>query len=220
MKLVLLTPIWIPDLYDLAAMLYADRIILQDNGPFSRKGRMHRARIRTPDRSLWIHVPIRNRDKSAPVSDILIDQSTDWDLNILRVLKMNYRNSIYFDFYEPEIAADLKTGRSMTYLLEFILYTHQRLFDYLELNLHEELAGMLNDYDSDPDRFARKTGATQLIQEHDSRHYQRQATQGSTYKFQPTEYHQHFGNFIDGCCLYDLLFEYGPESFNVVDQLN
>lgn len=219
MTLALLTPVWIPDVQDLAMMLHADRVILQDTEPFSRKGRVHRARIRTPEGSMWIHIPVQSYSKNSPVTDIRINHDTDWVSSILRVLRLNYRNSIYFDLYEPEIAADLRAGYNMTSLLSFILYTRQRLFSYLDIDINEELASHLDDYDADPDIMAKNAGADRLFQEHDSRHYQRQTNRYETPGFKVPAYRQHFGGFVEGCCLYDLLFECGPEAFKILERL-
>jgi len=59
MKLALILPQFAPNLYDIAVMLQADRIILQDVEEWSRKSRVHRARIRTPEGTQWINIPIK-----------------------------------------------------------------------------------------------------------------------------------------------------------------
>ncbi len=222
MTLALLHPTFAPNLYDLAAMLQADRVVLQDVEPWSRKGRVHRALIRAPEGTQYINIPVRTEDRKKRINEVRIDQEMDWITPLLRSLKFNYRNSLYFDFYEPEITADFYEGRNYEYLLPFVLNLRRRLFRFLELEdqLHKEiLAGDLDGYTSDPDQLAAQMSADKLFQEHDSRHYQRQAGMRTDPVFTHPEYRQHFDRFEPWCCLYDLLFQFGPESFRINDIL-
>ncbi|MEX0994606.1 MAG: WbqC family protein [Balneolaceae bacterium] len=221
MKLALLFPVFAPNLYDLAVMLQADQVILQDLERWSRKSRVHRAVIRTPAGTQYLNIPVRTEDRKKAVRDVRIDQSDDWVTPILRALKYNYRNSLYFDFYEPEIRADFEIGREYEYLLPFVLHLRTRLFRFLELDLRkkEKLSSNIREYTSDPDELARKVGADTLFQEHDSRHYQRQAERRLEPEFKHPQYRQHFDGFVPWCSLYDILFQFGPESFRIIDKL-
>lgn len=220
MKLALLTPQFAPNLYDLAAMLQADRIIVQDVERWSRKSRIHRAQIRTPEGTQWINIPVRTEDRKKAVKDVRIDHSEDWVTPLLRTLEYNYRNSIYFDFYEPEIKADFESASDYTYLMEFVLYIQKRLFQFMDIQIKYELASNLLEYTSDPDLLAERLGADTLFQEHDSRHYQRQADQlQQEPQFKHPRYHQHFEGFEPWCSVLDVLFQFGPESFRITDQL-
>lgn len=219
MALALLLPGFAPNLYDLAAMLRSDRVILQDVERWSRKSRVHRAKIRAAQGTQWINIPVRTADKKKAIRDVRIDQERDWVTPILRTLRFNYRNSIYYDFYEPEIRADFQSGRDYTYLLPFIEYIRKRLFRFMEIEIEEEYASQLNKYTSDPDELARRLGADTLYQEHDARHYQRQADQFTTPKIEHPRYHQHFKGFEPGCSILDVLFQFGPECFRILDKL-
>lgn len=221
MKLALLFPQFAPNLYDLAIMLQADRVILEDTERWSRKSRIHRAQIRTPEGTQWINIPIRTEDRKKAVRDVRMDHSEDWVTPLLRTIEYNYRNSIYYDFYEPEIKADFESAYDYTYLMEFVLYIQRRLLRFMDLKINYELASEVEDYASNPDRLAEQLGADTLFQEHDSRHYLRQSEQ---YKREPEfehpQYHQHFEGFEPWCSLLDVLFQFGPESFRITDQLD
>lgn len=219
MTLTLLNPQFAPNLYDLAAMLRADQIILQDTEQWSRKSRVHRAQIRTPEGTQWINIPIRTEDRKKPISQVRIDHERDWIDPLLRSIEYNYRNSIYYDFYEPEIKADWQSAAEHTYLLPFILYIQKRLLQYMELEIDYQLASELDNYSSDPDALSRRFNADRLFQEHDSRHYQRQAQMKADLNFTHPTYHQHFEGFEPACCILDVLFQFGPESFRITDKL-
>jgi len=219
MKLALLFPQFAPNLYDLATMLRADRIILQDVERWSRKSRVHRAQIRTPEGTQWINIPVRTKDRKKAIKDVRMDHGEDWVTPLLRTLEYNYRNSIYYDFYEPEIKADFQSAYGYTYLMDFVLFTQRRLFQFMDISIDYELASNVSEYTSDPDLLARRLDADVLLQEYDSRHYQRQAEQKMNLELNHPHYHQHFDGFETECSLLDVLFQLGPESFRITDQL-
>jgi hypothetical protein len=218
-KLALLTPQFAPNLYDLATMLNADQIILQDLERWSRKSRVHRAQIRTPEGTQWINIPVHTEDRKKAIQEVRIDHAEDWITPLLRSIEYNYRNSIYYDFYEPEIRADFESAVDYEFLLPFILYIQKRLLRFMDLKVEFTLASELDHYTSDPDKLAEQWGADQLFQEHDSRHYQRQAHGKNQLNIAHPTYHQHFEGFEPGCCLLDVLFQFGPESFRITDDL-
>jgi len=221
MKLAILQPVLVPDLHDLATMLSADQIVYQDSEQWSRKGRTHRALIRTPEGTDYIYIPVMTKDKKKPIHEVRIDHGRNWVEPMLRALKFNYSNSVYYDFYEPEIRADIEMGHNFEYLLDFSLFLKKRLLQFLELEIPADIqfSSGMKEYTSDPDELADRLEAEVYYQEHDARHYQRQGQNQSELPFKHPEYRQHFEGFEPYCCLYDLLFQYGPESFRVFDEL-
>jgi hypothetical protein len=219
MKLALLFPQFSPNLYDLAIMLQADRIIMQNTEHWSRKSRVHRAQIRTPEGTQWINIPVRTEDRKKPINRVRIDHRQDWITPLLRTLEYNYRNSIYYDFYEPEIKADFESAKDYEYLQPFVLYIQKRLFQFMDIQVDFTLASELDNYTSDPDELAERLGADILFQEFDSRHYQRQGNMKSDPNFSHPTYHQHFKGFEPWCCILDVLFQLGPESFRIIDNI-
>lgn len=218
--LSLLQPTCFPDLYYLSVLLRSDRLILQDTEPFSRKGHVHRGLIRTPAGTQWIHVPAPGEDRGKPIGEVRLAASRTWHTKLMETLAYNYRNSLYFDHYEPEIRADFETAVETENLAGFIRHLNRRLFGYLGEEHLAEWASEVKEYTHDPDELAERLGASRLWQEQDGRHYQRQALRRETMPITHPVYRQHFGGFEPGCCLYDLLFEYGPECWRVIDLLN
>ena len=201
-------------------MLQADRLILQDVERWSRKSSIHRAQIRTPEGTQWINIPVRTEDRKKSVREVRIDHSEEWVTPLLRALEYNYRNSIYYDFYEPEIRADFESAYDYTYLMEFVLFIQKRLLRFMDISVSYELASDIPEYTSNPDLLAERLDADTILQEHDSRHYQRQS---ELYKGEPEfehpTYHQHFEDFEPWCSILDVLFQFGPESFRITDRL-
>ena len=217
----LLQPVFAPNLYDLACIKRADKVFLADTHQWSRKGRVHRAVIRTPGGTAYINIPVVTEDRKKPIHKVRIDQSDDWITPLLRSLSYNYRNSRYFDFYEPEITADFQAGESFEYLLPFLLSLRYRLYRYLEVPFEKKeiLLSRSDEYPDDPDKLLRTLGADKLFQEHSSRHYMKQSGSKVEPEFNHPVYYQHFEGFEKYCCAYDLLFQMGPESFKILDQI-
>jgi hypothetical protein len=220
-RLAILQPVFIPTLYDIFVLLQSNLAILQDVEIWSRKGRVHRAKIRTPEGTQYINIPVRTEDRSNPINEVRIDHESEWIEPILRALQYNYSNSVYYDFYAPELEADIRKAKDYKHLLPFVLYFRSRIFRFLELyDLPQfKLASELEPYDADPDLLAKTMGADIYYQEPGARHYQRQGSNRSRPAIRHPEYRQHFEGFEPGCCLLDLLFQYGPESFRIIDQL-
>lgn len=223
MPFAILQPVLIPDLHDVAVMKAADKVIIQDSETWSRKGRTHRALIRTPEGTDYLNVPIVSADKKKDIRHVRINQDKNWVDPNLRALKFNYSNSVYYDFYEPEIASLFSEGRDFKYLVDFSSHLKRRLFEFLEfgeeIDAEFQTSSTMNSYDSNPDVLKTNIGADTYYQEHDSRHYQRQGKANSELPFKHPEYRQHFEGFEPYCCILDLLFQYGPESFRVIDEL-
>ncbi|HKK46464.1 MAG TPA: WbqC family protein, partial [Balneolaceae bacterium] len=159
-------------------------------------------------------------DRKKAIKDVRMDHSEDWVSPLLRAIEYNYRNSIYYDFYEPEINADFRSAYDYTFLLNFVLFIQGRLFRFMDIGVDYELASNVPEYTSDPDLLAQRLHSEKLLQEFDSRHYQRQAKHKRDLKLEHPQYHQHFEGFEPECSILDVLFQFGPESFRIIDQLS
>ncbi len=265
--IALLLPGYSPGLAWMARALNADRVILDDLHPFSRKGKVHRTKIRTPDGHQWLTIPFVSEDRRKPINKVRIDHRRPWLRHHLQALEYNYRNSPYFDFYEPEIRVDFETASENVFLLDAVRHLMQRQWLYLELSEFaewaSELVGKNNDpvymfnpsgtHSGEPENSERgdNTSGNQasgiqvqgsqlhesfpstrvssekrvtVWQEPDSRNYQiphphAERTDSLESVFHIPEYRQHFSGFIPGCGLFDLLFEYGPDSWQILDEL-
>lgn len=218
MTLALLFPQLAPNLYDLAVMFQADRVVLLDVEEWSRKSRVHRSLIRTAQGTQWINIPVRTEDRDKEVREVRIDHSQDWTTPLLRSLEYNYRKSPYYEFYKPELRADFESSIEFDYLMPFVLHIQNRILGFMEEEISFKMASSLPRYNSAPDTLAGQLGADRLLQEHDSRHYLRQSENRSEPDFEHPRYRQHFEGFEPWCGLFDLLFQYGPESFKIIDR--
>lgn len=219
MRLALLQPQFAPNLFDLAAMLKADRVVWEDVEKWSRKGRTHRAEIRGEKTLQWINLPILTEDKDKAIKEVRIDHSRDWLEPLWNAIYHNYRTATYFDFYVEELRADLETGSQFEKLLDFDLWFFGRMMTYLEINIQPELAGDIPEYDTYPDEFMKKIGADTLFLEYQSKNYQRQSRKAEPALESHPVYRQAHKEFVPGASILDLLLNCGKECFKVIDKL-
>lgn len=211
MKLALLLPGLVPDLPWFLALSQADRVLLDDFTPWSRKSRVHRYKIRTPTGTLWLGAPIL-RNEHEPLRTARIDRASGWHREHLRALQMNYRNSLYFDFLEAEIEARYEAIGQMDSLIEACEVMMRFWFKLLGCEGAFTWASQCPEWDRDPDRLAENLGADVLLVEDDSKPYQRQAVRIPQEKMPHPEYRQHFGGFYSGCGILDVVCSRGPEA--------
>lgn len=227
---VLFTPTFAPTLHDLAIMLYANqtslaRILLADTLVFSRKSRVHRAQIRTNNGTIWIQIPIHPEDRKSKLSDTRIDPDKSWVKLMMQTLETAYGGSPYYEEYIPWFGDILEESPGTLFLPIALRFRH-RIFEFLHL---PELKNAEVYWSALPKKEATQKGVVHqgvdqlefhpLYQEPDSKNYMPQIAQYPTFPFQHPKYSQHFGGFVPGLSLLDLLFEVGPESWKVIDSI-
>lgn len=217
-KIGLLLPTLFPDIQWLRVALSCHTLFLANTTTFSRKSRSHRGKIRTPDGSHWIHIPLLPEDRTRPLASARIDQRSDWLTPLWRTLEFNYRNSIYFELYEHdvlELFQHLRNVESFQVASDLVLIHLQK---WLEVELPVIIR--LADYRASESPLKPYIDASvPILTEADSRNYLAPLP-GSVYPGAALpEYRQHFGGFEPNCCWLDLLFERGPESWEYLDRL-
>ena len=183
-------------------MLRADRVVLLDVDPWSRKGRSHRAMIKESE---WINIPIQTEDKKKPIREVRIDHSSDWFTPFWNGIYHNNHNRKYFDYFEDELIALFEEVRSKDYLIDFNLTVFRRILKYLELELSFELA---SETDFDLKEYS------VIYVEHQSKNYFRHIPLPDKIDHNVPSLPKNFE-----LSLMTLLFNEGPESYSIVDSL-
>lgn len=209
MKLALLLPGLVPDLRWFIGAARADLIVLDDVNPWSRKSRVHRYQIRTPQGTHWLNVPVI-KASNVPLSETMIEPTSIWPNEHIRTMQMNYRNSLYYDFLEAEVVAIMKRAGQLHRLVDACMLTTTMWAKFLELDIQFVMASQLPEWNPDPDILAQNMGASNLIMEHNSQHYQRQPTKVRKIEIPHPEYRQHFGGYFSECGILDYIFSTGP----------
>ncbi|WP_428236066.1 WbqC family protein [Gracilimonas sp.] len=218
MKLTIVQPQFAPNLYDLAAMRKADRVIWNDLEQWSRKGRTHRAVIKGEQGKQWVNIPIKTEDKKKAIGEVRIEHGEDWIESFWNAIYHSYSEATWFDFFVDELQHDIDQAAEFEKLLGFNIYFFERIMTYLELNIEYELASQVSGFDPNPDIFLQKTGAGILYQEYDAKNYQWLSEQAKPALKEHPEYTQLGDVFLPECSIIDLLMNCGKESFKVIDR--
>ncbi|MDZ7806328.1 MAG: WbqC family protein [Gracilimonas sp.] len=219
MKLALIQPQFAPNLYDLASMLNADLMVWNDLEQWSRKGRTHRAAIKSEHDQQWINIPIKTEDKKKAIGKVRIDHTEDWIEPFWNALLHNYSNATWFDFFAEELEADIQHFSEFEKLIDLNIWFFDRLMKYMEFKVEYRLASQIPEFDSNPDLFMKSINADVIYQEYDAKNYQwLSERQVQVLKEHPV-YKQTDGDFVPGLSILDLLFNEGKESFRIFDKL-
>ena len=217
-------PSLFPDVSWIRNLVTADFLVIQDHIPFSRKSRVHRGKIRTPDGTQWIHIPIHPDDRNQTLHVCRLDQQTDWFTPLWRSVEYNYRNSIYFDFYEDEIRAVLQDVTKASNFAEAHTLLFSTWISLLEIDCpgvvySSSKLDLVTSVRPDPlDFITEIESAGLIIRETHSKNYQPPIHRSVEIDQPLPGYHQHFDGFEPNCCVLDLLFQNGPESWRILDE--
>lgn len=78
-------------------ILDSDVFIILDDVQFSKNSFTNRNRIKTPQGTQWLTVPVLTKGRSAQlISEVQIDYKTDWKKKHLKTLRQNYLEAEYF----------------------------------------------------------------------------------------------------------------------------
>lgn len=215
MTISLLQPSVFPNLQHLAMLKHSERACWCVWERFSRKGMVHRGQIRTPQGTQWLTLPVHPEDKKKPLNKVRLSKDTDWVPTFLTALHLSYRNSVYYDFYEAEIEADFNEASRSDFLLDAVLFLSNKLFLYTEWPIKPTLLT------SEPEtkKIIDQIKPDSILMEPGSRYYRPDYPKREEADFRLPVYRQHFDGFEPNCCLLDVLFQYGPESYQVCDAL-
>ncbi len=202
MRVAYIQPQFAPNLYDLVAMLRADRVILLDEDQWSRKGRTHRASITDTE---WINIPIKTEDKKKAIREVRIDHQVDWFTPFWNGIHHNFHSATWFDYFEDELVALFDETRYSEKLIDFNLTVFERLLCFLEIELDYTLASKTN-FDA--------KNATFIFQEYQSKNYIHRIEGAGTIEIDPPDIAQNAERSI-----LHLLLNEGKESFKIIDKL-
>ena len=79
-----------------------DAFVFLDDVQYSRTDWDNRNKIRTPESSMWLTVPILNKSGKL-LNEVEIDYSKNWVSKHKSAIKFNYEHSPFFDTYWDDI---------------------------------------------------------------------------------------------------------------------
>jgi hypothetical protein len=123
-------------------ILGADIFVFYDDVQFSKNTWRNRNRIKTPQGSRWITVPVRHRSLSQLICETEIDEKYNWRADHLRLWRENYAEAQFF----PDVLnllGDLGLGTTKT-ISDLNIELTKKICEYLNIStpimLSSELA--------------------------------------------------------------------------------
>jgi hypothetical protein len=102
MKLAIMQPYFFPYIGYYQLIESVDKFILYDNLNFINHGWINRNRILMKNiGAFWIIVPLKHKSSFAKISEIEIDDSTNWRYKTIKTLRINYHRAPMFDAVFP-----------------------------------------------------------------------------------------------------------------------
>ncbi len=202
-----------------------DYFVLLDQAQFSRSSVTHRNRIKTPQGSLLLTVPIQNNGNPS-IRQTMIAADPKWRHKHWHQIVANYRRAPYWNLY-GELLEEIYTQQwhSLAQLnIRLIQAIKETLSIHTPLILESELKveGVGGNYRNL--NICERLNATIYLSGdgarvyNDEQLYRERGLELRYHQFQHPVYRQLWGEFIPQLSIIDLLFNCGPASLEIIRQ--
>lgn len=102
MRCAIIQPSYIPWRGYFDQILRSDVFVFYDDVQFDKHGWRNRNRIKTPDGTKWLTIPVRskgNTTRGTAINDIEIASETSWNRKHLASLRQSYSRAPFFELY-------------------------------------------------------------------------------------------------------------------------
>jgi hypothetical protein len=218
-------PAYLPWLGYFARIAASDLHIVLDHVQFEKNSMVNRNKIRTKDGWSWLTVPIQTKGRfgQLPIQSMEVDNLQPWERKHLNALRTNYARASHFAAHEPFFTAVYSEqwqqfaplARKITdYMLKTLEIRTPLLFSS-DMNITRGKSELVLD-------LCRAACATVYLSGPFGRDYLDEAAfceagiEVRYHDFHHPSYRQVFDGFEPYMSAIDLLFNYGPESRNVI----
>tara|TARA_B110000971_G_scaffold109547_1_gene112211 strand:- start:6344 stop:6958 length:615 start_codon:yes stop_codon:yes gene_type:complete len=193
--MTLLYPTYFPNIASYIVMAHANRFMFEVQDSYQKQTYRNRCYIYGANGKLGLHIPVQYSQKNRQnTSEILIDNSSNWQSIHWKSLESAYKTSPFFEYYEHELVALFNTKKKS--LLAFNLECIEVINSCLNLDI---------DYSKTID----------FNKENQEKNYRYlvNARKESEIKISPyIQVFQEKYGFINNLSILDLLFNEGPNA--------
>ena len=216
----ILQPVYLPWLGYFEQIAAADHFILLDDVQYTRRDWRNRNRIKTPNGSTWLTVPVDHHPRSALIHEITISDHGNWPRRHLLTIERNYGRRPHFQplFDElervlldpPEHLVDLDA--------QLIHLLCRRLEIDTPISLSSEQPRRSDDRQERLLEICRAHGATHFYEGASGKSYieveyfRRAGIEVVFQDYRHPIYRQHFSGFLPNQAAIDLIMNTGPEA--------
>ena len=102
-------PHYLPWLGYFNKILNSDLFIILDNVQFVKREYQNRNKIKTPNGAKWLTVPVITKGRYfQKISEVEIDNSKNWRISHLDLIKQSYKSSPYFNYFFPKLKKNIE----------------------------------------------------------------------------------------------------------------
>jgi hypothetical protein len=213
--IVIHQPDFIPYIGFFHRLLKADELIVLDHVRISKRGWVHRDKIKTANGEQWITIPVKKISQQPLIREAEVDYNDQYD-KILRVIQANYHGAPCFDDIFPSLEEII--GRKPKLLIDLNLELLKKMMLWFDIGiamtsssmLGVETAKLMMNVD-----LIKAVGGTTYIAGAGSRNYHEDGPFNEAnitvawHEFDHPVYPQLFGEFIPFLSGIDLLFNCG-----------
>lgn len=204
----------------------SDKHILVDNVQYNKKHVTNRNKIKTPEGSVFLTVPVLTKGKFyQQIDEVRINNNEPWSKKHWKALNYYYVKTPFFKEYIGFFKGVYSQRWDL--LVDLNIYILDYLFDTLGIRVpilrasEEGITGKKNELIVN---LVKETGCDTYLSGSGARKYMDEeflASKGIDHTYQdfhhPT-YPQMFGEFLSNMSVIDLLFNTGPEAKNILTQ--
>ncbi|MFH1453385.1 MAG: WbqC family protein [Armatimonadota bacterium] len=224
MRVVILQPGYIPWLGFFDQLAKSDTFVIYDDVQYDKNGWRNRNRIKTPQGSLWLTVPVLTKGKNSPSNrEVMIDNKHMWQKKHISSIYQSYYKSPYFKDYfyrlESILLKDyeklLDLNMDIIYLLADCLGIETKILFSSELGVEGEKGERVLD-------ICKHLNAEEYLTGDSAKNYldEGKFSENSIkliyHNYLHPVYNQMHGEFIPYLSVMDLLFNHGRESLSIL----
>ena len=195
--MTLLYPTYFPNVASYMVMAQTEKIELEVQDSYQKQTYRNRCYIYGANGKLGLHIPVLySQNNRQNTSDILIDNTTNWQSIHWKSIESAYKTSPFFEYYEDDLISFFMTKKK--YLLDFNLECIEEINRCLNLDCE----------------YSKSTLFTKDTHENDYRNLvnARKETQINITAYIQVFQEKH--GFIQNLSILDLLFNEGPNAKN------
>ena len=227
MRIAILQPGYLPWLGFFEQMHKSDIFVIYDDVQYDKDSWRNRNRIKTPQGTQWLTVPVRINFEELPlINEVKIDNAKDWKKKHLFSIRQNYSKAPFFKKYINIFEEGY--ARTWDYLIDVDLYFINKLAESLDMKDKKIImSSALNVKGNRMDRLlnlCKKFGADTFYEGAAGRNYiddEYFAKNGIKVEYQDYRhpvYTQLYGVFMPYLSVIDLLFNNGGETLSILTQ--
>lgn len=189
MSVIHLVPQYFPGLETMALIARSERCLLTDTKQYSRQSFENRTRVRNPDGSQWLSIPLQKGEFGRTLLEVYPEKNRGWKTRHLKAFKYNYSTSPFYENYYAALSLLLhgQHDNLADLTCATVLWCAETLGLKMEIGRKSEMSDALRGEDQLPP---------------------------SNY-VHPT-YRQNFDGFRTGMSVLDLIFNHGPDSRQIL----